>query len=149
MQKITFENLPSTNTPLNATNMNLLQTNVENAINGIVESGSNTNGDYVKYADGTMICWKQVSGTINITTTWGEGYTTGSTNTLALGSWAETFYATPTVSAIVQRGGLNSWLGSIQSISTTSAGNACLLRFTSGSNVTYTIHVVGYGRWKA
>lgn len=36
MQKITFENLPSTNTPLNASNLNTLQNNVENAINDIV-----------------------------------------------------------------------------------------------------------------
>ena len=34
MQKINFQNLPNTTTPLNATNMNQLQTNVENAING-------------------------------------------------------------------------------------------------------------------
>lgn len=33
MQKITFENLPSTNTPLNASNLNTLQDNVENAFN--------------------------------------------------------------------------------------------------------------------
>ena len=32
MQKITFEDLPSTNSPINATNLNQLQTNVENAI---------------------------------------------------------------------------------------------------------------------
>ena len=32
MNKINFENLPGTNTPINATNMNLLQTNVEDAI---------------------------------------------------------------------------------------------------------------------
>lgn len=32
MQKINFQNLPSTSTPLNATNLNQLQTNVENAI---------------------------------------------------------------------------------------------------------------------
>lgn len=32
MNKINFENLPSTNTSINATNMNLLQTNVEDAI---------------------------------------------------------------------------------------------------------------------
>ena len=35
MTKITFENLPSTNTPLSAENMNLLQTNVENAISAV------------------------------------------------------------------------------------------------------------------
>ena len=32
MEKINFENLPSTNTPINASNLNQLQTNVENAI---------------------------------------------------------------------------------------------------------------------
>lgn len=35
MNKINFENLPSTNTPINATNMNLLQDNVEDGINDI------------------------------------------------------------------------------------------------------------------
>lgn len=34
MQKITFENAPSTNTPINATNLNQMQTNIENAIDG-------------------------------------------------------------------------------------------------------------------
>lgn len=33
MNKINFENLPSTNTPINATNLNQLQTNVENTLN--------------------------------------------------------------------------------------------------------------------
>lgn len=32
MEKIVFENFPSTKTPIDATNLNLLQTNVENAI---------------------------------------------------------------------------------------------------------------------
>ena len=45
MQKITFEDLPSTNTPINATNLNQVQTNTENAINGTIlynnASGSN------------------------------------------------------------------------------------------------------------
>lgn len=35
MQKIPFSNLPDTTTPVNDTNLNLLQTNVENAINGV------------------------------------------------------------------------------------------------------------------
>ena len=38
------------------------KTSIVNAINGVVESGSNDNGSYVKYADGTMICY----GTWNI-----------------------------------------------------------------------------------
>lgn len=57
MEKIVFENLPSTNTPINANNLNQLQTNVENAINGVVESGSN----YIKFESGDMICFDNVS----------------------------------------------------------------------------------------
>lgn len=38
------------------------KTSIVNAINEVVESGSNDNGSYVKYADGTMTCY----GTWNI-----------------------------------------------------------------------------------
>ena len=46
MEKINFESLPSTKTPITATNLNQLQTNVENAINGVVlyENPSGTMG---------------------------------------------------------------------------------------------------------
>ena len=33
MDKINFQNLPNTTTPVNATNLNLLQTNIENTLN--------------------------------------------------------------------------------------------------------------------
>ena len=36
MTKINFENLPSTNTPLSAENLNQMQTNIENAINEVL-----------------------------------------------------------------------------------------------------------------
>lgn len=54
MEKINFVN---NQTSAGATTMNTFQNNIENAINSVVESGSNTNGNYVKYADGTMICY--------------------------------------------------------------------------------------------
>lgn len=57
MEKINFINNQAP--ALNATNLNQLQTNIENAINSVIESGSNDNGDYIKFSDGTMICWKQ------------------------------------------------------------------------------------------
>lgn len=40
MQKINFQNLPNTTTPVSAGNLNQLQTNVENAINGIITTGN-------------------------------------------------------------------------------------------------------------
>lgn len=45
-----WENLPSTNTPLNATNLTK-----------ITDSGSNANGNYIKFQDGTLIQWGQSS----------------------------------------------------------------------------------------
>jgi len=50
MEKINFQNLPNTTTPLNATNMNLLQTNVENAIKdaGVVVSATEPTTDRKK-----------------------------------------------------------------------------------------------------
>lgn len=38
MDKINFENLPSTNTPINAENLNQMQDNVENAISELVDN---------------------------------------------------------------------------------------------------------------
>ena len=46
MAVINFQNLPSTTTPLNATNLNAIQ---------IQDSGSSSNRYYIKFADGTMI----------------------------------------------------------------------------------------------
>lgn len=74
MEKIIFEDLPSTKTPLNAENLNKIQENIENAINGIVESGSNENGTYIKFADGTMICMQNFVLTVAITNSEGNGY---------------------------------------------------------------------------
>lgn len=48
MQKVNFENKPSTNTPINATNLNLVQTNVENEFT-VVRGEIDT--QKVKYAD--------------------------------------------------------------------------------------------------
>lgn len=110
-------------------------------------SGSNTNGSWIKYADGTMECSKKVSGTINISTGWSNGYTSGD---ISLGSWAETFTSTPEIQITAQRGtgGMNFWLGAEQDVSTTSAGKIVLLRFTSASNVNYILHITATGKWK-
>lgn len=85
MEKIVFEDLPSTKTPLNANNLNTIQENVETAINetntnlktlinGIVESGENENGEYIKFADGTMICTQNFVLTVQITSGGTNGY---------------------------------------------------------------------------
>lgn len=51
MALIEFQDLPNTTTPLTASNLN---NNFEEC-NNIIESGSNTNGSYIKFSDGTLI----------------------------------------------------------------------------------------------
>lgn len=82
MQKITFEDLPSTNTPLNANNLNTLQDNVEDAINNILlniypvgsiyMSINNTNPSTL--FGGT---WEQIQDTFLLSA--GSTYTAGAT----------------------------------------------------------------------
>lgn len=59
-----WENLPSTNTPLNATNLNK-----------ITDSGSNANGNYIKFQDGTLIQWNDLrDSTIAVDSAYGSLY---------------------------------------------------------------------------
>lgn len=51
MAYINYENLPSTTTPLNATNLNSMQ---------VEDSGSNASGNWIKYNDGTLIQWNDL-----------------------------------------------------------------------------------------
>lgn len=69
MNKINFQDLPDTTTPLNANNMNQLQTNIEDAIDGIIETVEGTNATAVKYADGTLVQYGVLPKTGFMTTT--------------------------------------------------------------------------------
>ena len=67
MAEIDFQNLPSTTTPLNASNMNQLQS--------VIDSGSNTYGSYMKFKDGTAIQWGSYSySNVAITNRYGNLY---------------------------------------------------------------------------
>ena len=52
--RVNWEDLPSTNTPINAENLNKMDKGIyDNAF----ESGSNQYGSYIKFNDGTLIQW--------------------------------------------------------------------------------------------
>ena len=110
----------------------------------IVEGGSNDNGSYIKYSDGTMICTKKVKGTVDITTTWYTLYT-GSLN---LGSSPQTFITTPVVNYSMI--GEYAFLGGSSSAkpTTNNLGSIILIRPNSSSNTSYEIDVIAIGRWK-
>ena len=113
----------------------------------IVESGSNANGDYIKYSDGRMICYKTVTGTVQITEQYyGYFYRTPDNKLFNLGDYAMPFISRP-ICSITFRGGNAQWIAAIQNQSATHAGDLQILSVTSKTAGAY-YDVIAIGRWK-
>lgn len=151
MDKITWINGQAGGTPLSAENLNQMEDNIETAINdvqtyaeGIVESGTNVNGKYIKYKDGTMVCTKKVTfNNVNVNQQAGSLYHSPD---LSLGSFAEAFESTPIVNASI----INSYAGFISNVSNvtaSSAGSTQVFRSASSTGLTYEIDIVAYGTY--
>lgn len=164
MEKINFVN---NSTPaLNETNLNKLQDNVEdsiqevvdkikttttnsdtdtyscNYINGIIESGSNSNGNYTKYADGTLICYgiKDLQ-----SSSWGDWGTWKSQNFANAITFPQTFYSI--IMALVQNNGSTSFNVHQVSFDTSGITNIGLNRPTDVGG-TLTVGWFAIGKWK-
>ena len=122
---------------------------VDDSINGIVESGSNTNGSWTKWADGTMIINKTVLGTANITNAWGSLYIS---NDINLGDFPVAFIEKPTVVVSPQTQTGTQYMLTGQGTSgygtETNAGNVALVRPNSRTGVDYRLEVMAKGKWK-
>lgn len=144
MALIEFKDLPDTTTPLTASNLNNNFNELDEKIDSVVESGSNANGNYVKYADGTMICTKKVDINTTISNSWGVLY---ESDKLDLGSYAQPFIESPIIMATpYQREIL---IAQVREFSTTSFGKINLVKPAADSSTTdYHINLVAIGKWK-
>lgn len=129
----------------NANVLGNIATALENIVSTIIESGSNSNGSYIKFADGTMICYKKIQVTSNITNRWGNLYESASA--VSLGNWAETFISTPTMS-VTKLTGRGAWLELVENYSATSCGTTYFVSAVSNSNVSLNVGIIGIGKWK-
>lgn len=116
-------------------------------LGAICEYNTNSNGEYHKFADGTLICRKRhrVANT-GIATADGSNFTSGSINT---GTWPYTFSVVPVVnySFVSDTDSVSAWIDGIFGISTTSSGS-CYLAKSNSATVNGYVNVVGIGRWK-
>ena len=111
--------------------------------------GSNSDGSYTKFADGTLICWKVLSFTgLAINTAWGGVYE--NTNALNLGNWPVAFTATPTifVSNAKTSGSVSAFAEQVNGTSTTAVGTTYVWCPKSHASAAVGIAVLGIGRWK-
>lgn len=133
----------------NNTVSGLTATNVQSAIDEIIPtSGSNANGTWIKFSDGTMICTKESTKTIpsNGWQTWGGCYDTK--DVYDFGLFAETFYSKPVVTATVTGG--NGWLEFFYDTSTSAVGKCRFIRPNDpGAAKDFTVSIIAIGRWKA
>lgn len=116
---------------------------------GIVESGSNNNGNYIKFADGTMICTQRVQKNAPITKKQTLVYTS---DTIELPDFPMQFTSIPTVVKTLEKneGQWFCWLTAKGMSSKTNPGTVLIGRDSStGSGIaTVYITVIAIGRWK-
>lgn len=120
--------------------------NLVGAINSIIESGSNSNGEYIKYSDGTMICTKKVSFTnVVIDKAWGSVYETESR--INFGDYAQEFIEIPSVS-IDLADGSTCFCESFFERTKTAIGSAFLWKPAVEPRGTMTFDIIAIGKWK-
>lgn len=114
-------------------------------INGIIESGSNANGNYVKFADGTLICYGSLTGTTSSLTDYYSAF--NRTDAIAI-TFPMNFYSNPILTVSTGfAGGTISAIISTGSITTTGA-NAYGLKPKGINDLNYNILYQAIGKWK-
>lgn len=115
--------------------------------NPIVESGSNSDGEYIKFYDGTLICTKRCTGTVNINEIWGNLYDSGE-NGISFGNYPMSFSSFDGLRLSINFiGGNGCWIEGISNKSKSYIGDVVFCSATSKS-VNYVVDVMAIGRWK-
>ena len=109
----------------------------------VVESGSNANGSYTKFYDGTMICTKKVSFNHTFTEPWGSMFTT---SLIDLGDYPAPFSEVPTVNASIMSN-YSCFIQRIGDYSATKVGTTYLSRPVNTNALGY-IAIIAVGKWK-
>ena len=124
-----------------------------NYVNGIVESGSNENGNWIKYNDGTMICTAtKLFENVSVTNSWGSLY---ETEELILGNFPQPFISTPEgINCIMITNSNSSGKGSggfveyIVQTTNTSWGKTVIAKPVSSVGSNIGLSLIAIGKWK-
>ena len=110
---------------------------------GLTEKGTNANGTYVKFADGTMVCYGRVTlNSLNMQSAWGSLFISAKLPT----TFPATFFAAPVVSVTMENltGDGAIWMNESSDVGSFNG------RFVRGAALTFT-GIMGWmavGRWK-
>lgn len=127
-------------------NSNLRYCN-EGEIQSKTTYGTNANGAYYKFGDGTLICAKRVTGTIKIDEEWYSLGLTSGASKFSLGNWAMNFISKPNVTVMFD-GGNPQWVAAFPDDPTTSFCGSIESASASTRTAGAYYQVIGIGRWK-
>ena len=120
---------------------------VDDSINGIVESGSNENGNWIKYSDGTMICTKKHTGTANVNVALGSIFYNG--YYAMAGDLPQNFIEAPYYYATNVESEWEIWGLQTKPVTTSKwTTRVDLMSATSQSDKPITITMIAIGKWK-
>lgn len=114
--------------------------------NTIYDSGTNTNGSWLKYANGIMICIKKIKFTnVIIDKAWGSVYEIA--NVFNFGNYAQEFIEIPSVS-IDLADGSTCFCESFSGRTKKSIGSTWLWKPAVEADGTMTFDIIAIGKWK-
>lgn len=137
MTKIEFKNLPDTSTPLNASNLNTLQDNVEDAINNITielddtVSTSSTNG--VENQAITNYVDTEITGVLSDAKDYTDGKYNYSTTEQRIGTWFDGKPLYRQVLHKVMSSTSDTQIGTIDNVDTIITGGNSVAKWDSGA----------------
>ena len=123
-------------------------TSYSNFVGVIVESGSNDNGSWVKFSDGTMVCRRTFSITLDCRQQWGNLYVATDDNII---NFPQEFIETPfVIRDLLTSSSASCWLinYSIPNITTKTYRHFAIARSTPSDSVSIQLNLLAIGRWK-
>lgn len=149
LKKLTWANLKSALQTVFFYRGNIIGTVSQSAglpTGAILQRGSNANGEFVRFADGTQICWR-ISGTSTITGATGSIFVNGA----AMGpyTWPAAFSTTPQEIFFGQKlDGVagHCWAAAASKGGISQSGTVQLFRSSASSDYFYA-EIFAYGRW--
>lgn len=129
---------------------------VVGALNSLViDSGSNSNGSWIKYSDGTLICTqKQQFTNVAVNNQWGSLY---SARLQDMPDYPQEFIEEPAVSISLVTGESNKYSGFISGAegsadskpsTAKNVGTLSIIRGTSSPSATFNVRIIAIGKWK-
>lgn len=143
-------------TLFNAAKMNNIEDGIEaldTKLDEIVESGSNSNGSWTKWADGTMECDMQIPITADISLAWGTGLFYGyayKNGTTLQFNFPQVFVEKPTlvITCYFNESALFATVIGFGYLTASYVENISLMRGTSNSDYSGKLHIIAKGKWK-